>query len=62
MTTDTIRDRHEAEERLRAIKDAMDATMRPAKPLYMPLAVELLVALNARGLKIVRADAQYPAS
>lgn len=57
MSTDTIRDRHEAEERLRDLKEAIDAVMQPTKPLYVPTAVELLVALNARGLKVVRAHA-----
>ncbi len=57
MSTDTIRDRHEAEERLRDLKEAIDAVMQPAKPLYVPTAVELLMALNARGLKVVRANA-----
>lgn len=57
MSTDTICDRHEAEERLQALKDALDAVMQPAKPLYVPTAVELLVALNSRGLKVVRANA-----
>jgi hypothetical protein len=53
----SVADRLEAEERLKSIKDALESTMRPAKPLYVPTAVELLVALNQRGLKIVRADA-----
>ncbi len=57
MSTDTIRDQHEAEERLRDLKEAIDAVMQPTKPLYVPTAVELLVALNARGLKVVRAHA-----
>ena len=55
MTTDTMRDRQEAEERLNAIKEAMDTLLAPMRPLYTPTAVELLVALNQRGLKIVRA-------
>lgn len=57
MSTDTIRDRHEAEERLRDLKAAINAVMQPTKPLYVPTAVELLVALNSRGLKVVRAHA-----
>lgn len=55
MSTDTMRDRQEAEERLHAIKEAMDTLLAPMRPLYTPIAVELLVALNQRGLKIVRA-------
>lgn len=57
MTTDTMRDRQEAEERLQAIRDALHSLLAPTKPLYQPTAVELLVALNQRGLKIVRAHA-----
>lgn len=62
MSANAIRDRIEAEDRLHAIKEALDVTMQPAKPLYVPTAVELLVALNQRGLKIVRANAQHPES
>ncbi len=51
----------EAEDRLHSIKEALDTLMRPAKPLYVPMAVELLLALNQRALKVVRADGQYPA-
>lgn len=57
MSTDTMRDRQEAEERLQSIKEAMDTVLAPMRPLYTPTAVELLVALNQRGLKIVRAHA-----
>ncbi len=55
--TDTMRDRIEAEERLDAIRDALHAVLAPAKPIYQPTAVELLMALNMRGLKVVRANA-----
>jgi hypothetical protein len=58
MTTDTMRDRQEAEERLHAIKEAMDTLLAPTRPLYTPTAVELLVALNQRGLKIVRSHGE----
>lgn len=54
MTTDTMRDRLEAEDRLNAIRDALHAVLSPAKPVYQPTAVELLMALNMRGLKIVK--------
>lgn len=54
--TDTMRDRIEAEERLDAIRDALHAVLAPAKPIYQPTAVELLMALNMRGLKVVRAN------
>ena len=57
MTTDTMRDRQESEERLQSIRDALHSLLAPTKPLYQPTAVELLVALNQRGLKIVRAHA-----
>lgn len=57
MSTDTMRDRLEAEERLNAIRDALHAVLAPAKPVYEPTAVELLTALNVRGLKVVRAHA-----
>lgn len=56
MSAESIRDRREAQDRLEAIKEALDATMHSARPLYVPPAVGLLVALNQRGLKIVRAD------
>jgi len=57
MSTDTMRDRLEAEERLNAIRDALHSVLSPAKPIYQPTAVELLMALNMRGLKVVRAHA-----
>lgn len=57
MSTDTMRDRMEGEERLKDIRDALHAVLSPARPLYQPTAVELLMALNMRGLKVVRADA-----
>jgi hypothetical protein len=53
-----MRDRQEAEERLHAIKEAMDTLLAPTRPLYTPTAVELLVALNQRGLKIVRSHGE----
>lgn len=59
MSADAIRDRLEAEDRLQAIKEALDVTLQPAKPLYVPTAVELLIALNQRGLKIVRASERH---
>lgn len=55
--TDTMSDRIEAEERLNAIKDALHAVLAPTRPLYEPTAVELLMALNMRGLKVVRTHA-----
>lgn len=55
--TDTMRDRTEAEDRLNAIKDALHAVLAPTRPLYEPTAVELLMALKMRGLKVVRANA-----
>lgn len=54
MSTDTMRDRLEAEQRLNDIRDALHAVLLPTKPLYQPTAVELLMALNTRGLKIVK--------
>lgn len=57
MSTDTMRDRLEAEQRLNDIRDALHTVLAPTKPIYQPTAVELLMALNMRGLKVVRADA-----
>jgi len=54
-------DTAEAVDRLNAIKAALDEVMRPTRPLYVPTAVELMVSLNARGLKIWRAN-ERPAS
>lgn len=61
MSTDRVADRIEAENRLHSIKEALDVLMQPTRPLYVPTAVELLLALNQRGLKIVRAG-EYPAA
>ena len=45
----------EAKERLKAIQDSLEEWVRPSNPtLDTRTAVEFLVALNARGLKIVR--------
>ena len=49
-------DINEAKERLKAIQDSLEEWVRPSNPAHNTrTAVEFLVALNARGLKIVRA-------